>query len=102
VTPLHGAFTKPVAANTLARLLDHKGIELVTEFNTGQVDGSEGRLVGYDEREIPFDLAVVVPLQSGADYAGRSPGLGDDLNFVPTDEHALQAHAKPNVFVIGP
>ena len=73
----------------------------MTEFNTGEVDGAGGRLVSYDEREVPFDLAVVVPLHGGAAYVGRSPGLGDDLNFVPTDEHTLQAKAAPNVFVIG-
>ena len=83
VTPLDGAFTKPIASATLGGLLDEKGIQLVTEFNTGEVDGAGGRLVGYDGREVPFDLAVVVPLHSGADYVGRCAGLGDDSNFVP-------------------
>ena len=101
VTPLDGAFTKPVASQRLAGLLQEKDIELVTEFNTGEVDGEAGRLVGYDEREVPFDLGVVIPLHSGADYVGRSPGLGDDLNFVPVDEHTLQSKAAPNVFAIG-
>src|SRR5664280_2299319 len=62
VTPLDGAFTKPVASKTLGGLLDEKGVALVTEFNTGEVDGSGGRLVSYDGREVGFDLAVVVPL----------------------------------------
>jgi sulfide:quinone oxidoreductase len=101
VTPLDGAFTKPVASATLGGLLEEKGVGLVTEFNTGEVDGSGGRLVSYDGREVGFDLAVVVPLHSGAAYVGRSPGLGDELNFVPTDEHTLQSKARPNVFVIG-
>jgi sulfide:quinone oxidoreductase len=101
VTPLDSAFTKPVAAAQLGGMLAERGIELVTEFNTGEVDGAGGRLVSYDEREVPFDLAVVVPLHGGAAYVGRSPGLGDDLNFVPTDEHTLQSKAAPNVFVIG-
>jgi sulfide:quinone oxidoreductase len=102
-TPLDGAFTKPVASATLSALLAEKGIELVTEFNTGEVVcGDDGnRLVGYDGREVPFDLAVVVPLHSGADYVGRSEGLGDDLNFVPTDKATLQTLAKPNIFAIG-
>jgi sulfide:quinone oxidoreductase len=101
VTPLDGAFTKPVASQKLTGLLAEKQVELVTEFNTGEVDGAGHRIVGYDGREVPFDLAVVVPLHGGAAYVGRSTGLGDELNFVPTDEHTLQAKAKPNVFAIG-
>ena len=101
VTPLDGAFTKPIASHQLASMLAEKDIELVTEFNTGKVDGAGGRLVSYDGREIAFDLAVVIPLHSGAAYVGRSPGLGDELHFVPTDEHTLQSKAAPNVFVIG-
>jgi sulfide:quinone oxidoreductase len=101
VTPLDGAFTKPTAAKALAGMLDERGIELVTEFNTGEVDGEGGRLIGYDEREVPFDLAVVIPVHSGAEYVGRSPGLGDDLDFVLTDEHTLQSRAAPNIFAIG-
>jgi sulfide:quinone oxidoreductase len=101
VTPLDGAFTKPVASSALAGLLDDKGVRLITEFNTGSVDGAAGRLVSYDDREVPFDLAVVVPLHTGAAYVGRSPGLGDALNFVPADLHTLQAKVAPEVFVIG-
>jgi sulfide:quinone oxidoreductase len=101
VTPLDGAFTKPIASKQLSGMLAERDIALVTEFNTGEVDGTHGRLVSYDEREVPFDLAVVVPLHSGAAYVGRSPRLGDDLNFVPADERTLQASAAPNIFVIG-
>jgi sulfide:quinone oxidoreductase len=101
VTPLDGAFTKRVASEHLGAMLADRGIELVTEFNTGEVDGAGGRLISYDERDVPFDLAVVVPLHGGAAYVGRSPGLGDELNFVPTDEHTLQAKAASNIFVIG-
>jgi sulfide:quinone oxidoreductase len=101
VTPLDGAFTKPVASEHLGGMLADRGIDLVTEFNTGEVDGAGGRLVSYDGREVPFDLAVVVPLHGGAGYIGRSPGLGDELDFVPTDEHTMQAKAASNIFVIG-
>lgn len=106
VTPLDAAFTKPVAASTLGGMLGERDIELVTEFNTGEVDAGQpdtagGRLVSYDEREVPFDLAVVVPLHGGQAFVERSDGLGDALNFVPTDPSTLQSTVAPNVFAIG-
>lgn len=100
-TPLDGAFTKPTASKALGGMLEERNIELVTEFNTGEVDGAGGRLISYDEREIPFDLAVVIPVHSGAEFVGRSPGLGDTLDFVRSDPHTLQSEAAPNIFAIG-
>jgi len=100
-TPLDGAFTKPIASEHLAGLLADKGVELVTEFNAGEVDGEGGRLVSYDGRELAFDLLVTVPLHGGAAYVERSDGLGDALGFVPTDQRTLQTPAKPNVFALG-
>ena len=101
VTPLDGAFTKPACNRELSGLLKDKGVSVVTEFNTGEVDGPGGRLISFDGREVPFDLAVVIPLHGGQAYIGRSPGLGDELGFVPADRQTLQSRAKPNVFVIG-
>ena len=101
VTPLDGAFTKPIASQRLAGLLAETEVALVTEFAVGQVDGAAGRLVSWDEREIPFDLLVTVPLHGGPPYVERSEGLGDVLGFVPTDPHTLQTHARPNVFALG-
>jgi sulfide:quinone oxidoreductase len=100
-TPLDGAFTKPVASRELAGLLSEKEIELVTEFNAGEVDGVGGKLISYDGRELDFDLLVTVPLHGGAAYVERSPGLGDALGFVPTDKHTLQTPSNPNVFALG-
>jgi sulfide:quinone oxidoreductase len=101
VTPLDGAFTKAVASRELSGLLDRKGVRLVTEFNTGEVDAAGGRLISFDGREVNFDLAVVIPVHGGQAYVGRSPGLGDALSFVPCDERTLQSRASPHIFVIG-
>jgi sulfide:quinone oxidoreductase len=100
-TPLDGAFTKPIASERLGGLLAEKDVELVTEFNAGEVDGVGGKLVSYDGRELDFDLLVTVPLHGGASYVERSPGLGDALGFVPTDKRTLQTQARPNVFALG-
>jgi sulfide:quinone oxidoreductase len=101
VTPLDAAFTKPIASKHLGGMLEERGIDLVTEFNTGEVDGAGGRLISYDEREIAFDLAVVIAAHNGAAYVARSAGLGDALGFVATNEHTLQSLVASNVFVLG-
>jgi sulfide:quinone oxidoreductase len=101
VTPLDSAFTKATCARTLTHFLADKRITLVTEFAAGTVDGTGGRLVSYDERVVPFDLLVTIPLHVGQDYVGRSPGLGDSLKFVPTDPHTLQTKRKANIFALG-
>jgi len=100
-TPLDGAFTKPIASAHLAGLLSGKHVELVTEFNAGEVDGVDGKLTSYDGRELDFDLLVTIPLHGGQEYVERSPGLGDALGFVPTDKRTLQTPVKPNVFALG-
>ncbi len=101
VTPLDGAFTKPVASAHLDALLAERGIRVESEFATGRVDAAARRLYSWDEREIDYDLLVTIPVHGGPGYIARSEGLGDALGFVPADRHTLQAKAAPNVFAIG-
>lgn len=101
VTPLDGAFTKPIASRELGGMLESRHIGLVSEFNTASVDGVAGTLTSFDGREVPFDLAVVIPAHSGAPYVLDSEGLGDSLGFIATDIHTLQSLASPYVFALG-
>ena len=100
VTPLPGAFTKPICSSTLGYLLDERKIALESDFMVERIDAENKTLVSYDEREVPFDLLVTVPLNMGADFVARS-GLGDDLNYVPVDKHTLQSKAHANIFALG-
>lgn len=100
VTPLPGAFTKPISAAYLGDMLERRGIALEPDFVVESVDGDERVLRSYDEREVPFDLLVTVPVNMGADFVGAS-GLGDELNYVPVDKHTLLAKADDRIFAIG-
>jgi len=100
VTPLPGAFTKPIAAKFLGQFLEKKNIKLTTEFSTGRVDGSNNKIISWDEKEISYDLLVTIPTNMGSGLIARS-GMGDDLNFIPTDPHTLRSKDYENVFVIG-
>ena len=82
-------------------MLAEQGIELVTEFNTGEVDGAadgwSATTAARSRSTSPsWSRCTAAPRTSAA-----RPGLGDELDFVPTDEHTLQSKAAPNIFVIG-
>lgn len=100
VTPMDGAFTKPVASKALGHLLAEKQIEVVPNFNVMEVDGEARVIRDYEGREVAYDLLVTVPTNMGADYVARS-GFGDELNFIPTHKHSLQSKVADNIFVIG-
>lgn len=100
VTPLPGAFTKPIASAHLGSMLDERRIAVESDFMVERIDVENKALVSYDEREVPFDLLVTVPLNMGADFVARS-GLGDELNYVPVDKHTLQSKTYPNIFAVG-
>lgn len=100
VTPLSGAFTKPRTTETLGHLLDDKHIHVVSDFVIERVDNEHKKIVGYGGQEVPFDLLVTVPTNKGDELIARS-GMGDDLNYVPTDKATLRSKAYENVFVIG-
>lgn len=98
VTPLDGAFTKPVASAQLGTMLSDRDVAVETDFLIEKVD--EGKIVSYDEREIPFDLLVTVPLNMGADFVAAS-GLGDELNYVPVSKQTMLSDKYDNIFAIG-
>ncbi len=100
VTPLSGAFTRPVASEHLGSMLEERGIAVEPDFMVERVDNDAKELVSYDERRVPFDLLVTVPVNMGADFVARS-GLGDELNLVPVDPGTLLSHKYGNLFAIG-
>jgi sulfide:quinone oxidoreductase len=100
VTPLSGAFTKPIASRVLGHLLKEKRISVVTDFSVGGLDNEQHKIISWDEKEIGYDLLATVPPNMG-DAAMERSGLGDELNFVATDRHTLQSRQHENVFVIG-
>lgn len=100
VTPLPGAFTKPRASAILGDFLEKKNINLTTEFNISHVDNENQKIVSWDGTEINFDVLVPIPTNMGDPAIERS-GMGDELNFIPTNKHTLQAEGYDNIFVIG-
>lgn len=100
VTPMSGAFTKPRASKILGGLLEEKNINIIPDFYLEKVDNENQKIISYDEREIAFDCLITIPVHKGSEVINRS-GLGDDMDFVPTDKHTLRSQKYENIFVIG-
>jgi sulfide:quinone oxidoreductase len=100
VTPLDGAFTKPVASRYLGSMLDDRKVHVESDFMVERVDAERRVLVSYDEREVPYDLLVTIPLNMGMEYVARS-GLGNEMNYVPVDKYTLLSTKHDNIFAVG-
>jgi len=102
VTPLSGAFTKPKATAMLDKLMDEKNIHVIPDFYLQRVDNERKMLVSYDEKEVPFDLLISIPVNKGDKMVEESKmGDEDGLNFIPTDKNTLQSKKYDNMFIIG-
>ncbi|MEN8222091.1 MAG: FAD/NAD(P)-binding oxidoreductase [Acidobacteriota bacterium] len=100
VTPLSGAFTKPIASKYLGQIVEKKNIKIIPDFNISSVDSEKKTISSYEGKELDYDLLVSIPTNMGADVIGKS-GLGDDLNFIPTEKHTLVSKIKDNIFIAG-
>lgn len=99
-TPLPGVFTKPVASKILGQLCETKNIKVTPNFQLASVDPNRKVIVGYDCREVNYDLLISIPPNFGAQYIIDSD-MGDPMGYVDTDHHTLRAKNFDNIYVIG-
>ena len=100
VTPLSGAFTKPVASATLGSMLSSRHIETVTDFLVERVDPATNKIICYDGREVHYDLLVTIPMNVGAEFLKGSE-LVNEVGFVEVNHNSLQSIKYPHIFAIG-
>jgi sulfide:quinone oxidoreductase len=98
VTPLNGAFTKPVCNEVLTHILVQKGIQVVNNAYLDSV--AENSIRCPDGKELGFDLLVVIPPHEGSDLV-EDAGLGSGLGFGRTDKQTLKSSVAERVFLVG-
>jgi sulfide:quinone oxidoreductase len=81
-------------------MLTERNIKLEPDFVIEYINPDNKVMVSMDEREIPFDLLVTVPVNMGADFIARS-GLGDDLNYIPVSKETFLSKKYSNIFALG-
>lgn len=100
VTPLDGAFTKPVASKILGSVCEEKNIKITPNWSIDNVNVSNKTIESVTGDAVPYDILVSIPLHSGAQMLMDS-GMGDPMGFMDTDHGTLQAKGFDNMYVIG-
>ncbi len=100
VTPLDGAFTKPVASKVLGEVCDQKNIKVIPDWSIDNVNVSDKTIESVTGDKVPYDILVSIPPHFGAQVLMDS-GLGDPMGFVDTHKGTLQANGFDSIYVIG-
>jgi sulfide:quinone oxidoreductase len=100
VTPLTGAFTKPVAAKILSKVCEDKNIKVTTNFVVDNVNVGKKTIESVAGEEVPYDLLVAIPPNFGQQCIIDS-GMGDAMGYVDTDKHTLKAKHYDSMYIIG-
>lgn len=98
VTPLDGAFTKPVCNDVLTDILVKKGINIIANASLDRV--TDTAMYCPDGQEVPFDMMVTVPPHEGSDLIEEA-GLGDGIGFGRTDRRTLKSTVADRIFLVG-
>jgi sulfide:quinone oxidoreductase len=98
VTPLTGAFTKPICNEMLTGMLVEKGVKVVPNASLAVVNDKE--ILCPDGKAVPYDLLVAIPPHEGSELIDDA-GLGDGLGFGLTDKQTLKSRKAERVFLLG-
>ncbi len=100
VTPMAGAFSKPIASSILGDIAVQKNIKVTPNFDIAQVNSEEKTIESHRGEKVDYDLLVAIPPNFGAKFLAGS-GLEDPLRFVETDNFTLRAKNADNIYVVG-
>jgi len=100
VTPLTGAFTKPLATKVLNKIAEEKNIKIIPDFSISGVDHEKGVISSFTGDTVDYDLMVAIPPNLGPDVIEDS-GLGNGAGYAVTDEKTLKHTKADHIFVVG-
>jgi sulfide:quinone oxidoreductase len=98
--PLNRVFPIESVAEVATPLLEQRGIEYTTFFNTDAVDTEQQVIKSLEGEEVPYDLLVMVPPHRGSALIEHA-GLGDAQGWIPTHRDTLEVKGQEHVYALG-
>jgi sulfide:quinone oxidoreductase len=100
VTPVGGAFTKPIASRILGDIMTQKNIKITPNYDIAKVNIDEKTIESHKGEKVDYDLLVAIPPNFGAKFIEDS-GMGDPMCYVDTDNFTLKAKNYDNIYIVG-
>ena len=100
VTPVAGAFTKPIASRILGEMAIQKNIKVTPNYDIAQVNHSEKTIESHKGEKVAYDMLISIPPNFGAQWVEDS-GMGDPMCYIDTDHFTLKAKEYDNIYVVG-
>ena len=100
VTPMEGAFSKPIASKILGETMTQKNIKVIPKFTIASVDNKKKTIASYEKHEEPYDLLVSIPPNRGSDMVDDSE-LGNGSGYVDVDPHTLKSKKADFIYALG-
>ncbi|HEY5682470.1 MAG TPA: FAD-dependent oxidoreductase, partial [Sulfuricaulis sp.] len=100
VTPLSGAFTKPVASEIMTEVARRKGIDIVTDFTVERLDAQTKTLHSFEGKSVSYDLLCMIPPNLGPSVL-TDAGLADESGYALTEPRTLKSRKDEHIYVIG-
>jgi sulfide:quinone oxidoreductase len=98
VTPMAGAFSKPIASGILGEIAVQKNIKVTPNFDIAQVNVEEKTIESHKGEKVDYDLLVAIPPNFGAQFLEGSGLVGDATN-VPASKAGAVAHYQSETLV---
>jgi sulfide:quinone oxidoreductase len=98
--PLNRVFPIESVAEVATPLLEQRGIQYTTFFNTEEVDTEQQIVKSLEGEAFPYDLLVMVPPHRGA-HVIETSGLGDPQGWLSTQRDTLEVKGQEGVFALG-
>ncbi|MDH5403696.1 MAG: NAD(P)/FAD-dependent oxidoreductase, partial [Candidatus Heimdallarchaeota archaeon] len=99
-SPINRAFSIETTNTRVEPYLKEKNIEVLTFFNTDDVDTEEKVIYSLEGDDIDYDLLIMIPPHRGQQFLIES-GISHGHGWIPTDKYTLKVDGFDNIYALG-
>ncbi len=99
--PFPHAYPSKTVSDIIEPKLEERGIEVKTYFTVDSIDTKEKKIYSLEGDEVKYDVATVVPVNTGPKIKVTPEKVLDDTGFFKVDKFKLNIEGYDDAFAIG-